>query len=726
MSKTLIKQLEERQLPNELVLMRWSPNTDLLAIANAKGELSLHRLTWQRVWLLSAPEDGEKIKNLAWRPDGKLIAVVYTNSKTLCMIDIENKNIVHKIPLTQEQVQCSCMAWLSLSPPMETKDELKQNNPASCTGEYLPPLPNLSRSYGQEPERKEFTSQMLDMLFLGQENGTILMYIFGMFYCGMIKIGEGPIIEINGGGGKALWASWKNSECIVVVQLSSTILQNSNAFLNLAKLQAHMECLKDYLSKSINALSEAWETILLEMDEKIAKYAADKAPGSVAADFLELLMIGVPSPDLKNFLLRDLTEKGLKKLGNSIDMCYSNIQKLALKSLSSVGMALTYHLSEMKGMVRFGGPYEALGLKEETPITNALSAVQSFLAKTSEVQQVIDHSMRDYRAFITWLYTIILRLNDERVPSEMSKISQQDLTYIAEYLRGFDKVEETASRRKGVNLEKLGQYLRQDPLQTCFSPEGSEWASMLVENKCLQNYPLIIRQDFEGSLLQSHDTLVEAINQVFVNAYQDLTKHFTHSTISLKFVSVDTFAQRVTNDGKLIVGAPSSDYKVLQIYRIKANNSSELELDNVSYIDLCNRQESNVQASGFNGKLSDLKFYSLNYLTLLLINETNKETSLIQLPLNHSLLSDSNQHASIINLSELIESNSCKSFNDPFPRWIAVSGQRKVVAILNENKRKIRIVETEIENEESEHSKQDVTDEHMMDTTTSAINESGS
>ena len=82
----------------------------------------------------------------------------------------------------------------------------------------------------------------------------------------------------------------------------------------------------DYMSRTLMAISEAWETILLEMDEKLAKYAADKPPGTVAAEFLELLMVGHPTTDLVNFLLRDLTEKGLKKLGHSIDICYSNIQ----------------------------------------------------------------------------------------------------------------------------------------------------------------------------------------------------------------------------------------------------------------------------------------------------------------------------------------------------------------------------------------------------------------
>lgn len=85
----------------------------------------------------------------------------------------------------------------------------------------------------------------------------------------------------------------------------------------------------DYLSRTLMAITEAWETILLEMDEKLTRYAEDNPPGSVAADFLELLMIGIPSENLESFLLRDLTEKGLKKLGHSIEMCYSNIQVIS-------------------------------------------------------------------------------------------------------------------------------------------------------------------------------------------------------------------------------------------------------------------------------------------------------------------------------------------------------------------------------------------------------------
>ena len=55
---------------------------------------------------------------------------------------------------------------------------------------------------------------------------------------------------------------------------------------------------------------------MLEMDNKLHTYAKQMPDHhGMAADFLELLMLGTPSPELENFLLQELGEKGLKKLG---------------------------------------------------------------------------------------------------------------------------------------------------------------------------------------------------------------------------------------------------------------------------------------------------------------------------------------------------------------------------------------------------------------------------
>lgn len=473
----------------------------------------------------------------------------------------------------------------------------------------------------------------------------------------------------------------------------------------------------DYLSRTLMAISEAWETILLEMDEKLTRYAETNPPGGMVADFLELLMIGIPSQNLEKFLLHDLTEKGLKKLGHSIEMCYSNIQKLVLKNLTSVGMALVYQLAEMRGMVRFGGPYELLGLTDETVITNGLHATEAFLAKSSEIQQVIDHSMRDYKAFFRWLYVVILRLTDERIPSEVSRISQQELTFIAEFLRGFDKTESGVGGRKGVNLEKLGQYLRREPLQTCLTPEGSEWATMLDENHCLRDHPLIVKQDLNYSLLQSHEKLVTAVHNVFREAYQGLVEHFTLSSINLTPSNGFELSQIATNDNSLLVATCDVDRKLLRLFKVECTCTEPVSLDFVSgTVEVDQRSE--IHSKGYvECTVVDLQFYSNEYLSLLLLNKHSQATYLVQMPLNRVRIFE-NRDKNVVSLADLLGNSWPRPFQGMSAGRIAVSGARKVAAVLSESNRKIRLLETEVEpeDEEDEEEEEDGSND-MLDTT---------
>lgn len=43
--------------------------------------MALHRLTWQKVWSLPPPSEGVTVKGIAWRPDGKVIAIAYSTSE---------------------------------------------------------------------------------------------------------------------------------------------------------------------------------------------------------------------------------------------------------------------------------------------------------------------------------------------------------------------------------------------------------------------------------------------------------------------------------------------------------------------------------------------------------------------------------------------------------------------------------------------------------------------
>jgi anaphase-promoting complex subunit 4 len=105
----------------------------------------------------------------------------------------------------------------------------------------------------------------------------------------------------------------------------------------------------------IKEMEELWEDILVEMDQKFQLYALEKynnnnkggttplamqnnanginnnnnqSDSSLVNDFMLLYSFGSCSEHFKNFLLNELTEKGLKKLELSVENYYSSIQRL--------------------------------------------------------------------------------------------------------------------------------------------------------------------------------------------------------------------------------------------------------------------------------------------------------------------------------------------------------------------------------------------------------------
>uniref|UniRef100_A0A4W5KEW8 Anaphase-promoting complex subunit 4 n=1 Tax=Hucho hucho TaxID=62062 RepID=A0A4W5KEW8_9TELE len=86
------------------------------------------------------------------------------------------------------------------------------------------------------------------------------------------------------------------------------------------------------------------------------------------------------SPELQALLMNQLTVK-LKKLGQSIETSYSSIQKLVISHLQSGSEAL----------------------------------------KDNKFLQVIDKSMKNFKAFFRWLCVAMLRMSEDHVPPELNK-----------------------------------------------------------------------------------------------------------------------------------------------------------------------------------------------------------------------------------------------------------------------------------------------------------------
>ena len=133
--------------------------------------------------------------------------------------------------------------------------------------------------------------------------------------------------------------------------------------------------------------------------------------------------------------------------------------------------------------------------------------------------QVIDESMKNFKAFFRWVYVEILKLSEETVSGDLSKVSQQDITFIAEFLKRFQPVESTGGSVSHLYLEKVGQYLEDAPLVQPPDNSANPWHQLLEKHPEIQEVPFIIPINTGTSLVQEHAKLEAAVSQVGISRF---------------------------------------------------------------------------------------------------------------------------------------------------------------------------------------------------------------
>ena len=99
-------QLLDKGTTTDVHLAVWCPSMDLLALVATDGQLSVHRLNWQRLWSITPDSP---VSALCWRPDGKLLAAALEVGTV--------SGQWHKSPnLTQAEYACADASFQALHP----------------------------------------------------------------------------------------------------------------------------------------------------------------------------------------------------------------------------------------------------------------------------------------------------------------------------------------------------------------------------------------------------------------------------------------------------------------------------------------------------------------------------------------------------------------------------------------------------------------------------------
>lgn len=719
----VIKQLEDKNVQNEINVMVWSDRMDLVALSNIKGEVALHRLSWTRAWSLSPPKENLQVNAIAWRPDGKVLAVGYDSGEVL-LIGIENKKTLN---VKDARTEITCLAWVQEKVETKLKDTftLKEEPPKNymkyidLSKLYLrDPVPNASLDSSNSEEAKETNflqdQTELNLLLVGTKDGYVHIRVFGCFTCSILNMNEYlgtscsvENIHVSEDLSK-IFITVKDAEHnIKIIVLNGQIFKTHTQELFCVAIKyVKLVDLVKYLTNTIANITETWESFLLEIDHKLSKYAKKVPEGGVTADFLDLLTFGICSPELEEFLITDLTKKGLEKFGQTIEMSYANIQKLLLKNVTKFGQNLSYHLAELRGMARLEHRYDVIGLKEDQ-ITKAIQSSGAFLIKAGEMQQIINHSVINYKAFFRWLYGAILFLMDETVPTEIHKITQQDLAYITEFLQNFDHIgNKDGQNTKGFIMERLGQYLADAPLVVLPNMDGNDWTSFLSENECIQNHPSILQHYKNTSLIQQFKELAVKIYDIFDAPKAALQVKFKPIYIfdCFNFGEVNLRMSSINITKEMILFAflqPSTQFFLLQVHI-----TDDKCLARCGKFHFTQLTEESPQIYD----ILDVAFYSNNILSLLLQDTTGyKSATILQFPLAPAL--EKLVEIDIaVDISKTALPNSNGSVVTPklFKNTemagsvFAVSGSRRVGIVLSENKRKIKLFEMEAEEEDEE------------------------
>uniref|UniRef100_A0A452J176 Anaphase-promoting complex subunit 4 n=1 Tax=Gopherus agassizii TaxID=38772 RepID=A0A452J176_9SAUR len=720
------------------------PPQHILFVKNSP--VLLHRLAnFQRVWSLPPNENtGKEVTALAWRPDGKILAFGLADTKRVILCDVEKPESLHSFSV---DAPVTYMHWMEVTE--ESSVLTSFYNAEDESNLLLPKLPALPKN-----NFCDLFVIRLNALVLGGSSGFIEVYAYGMYKIATVA---GSCL------GLCFSSDLKSLSVITEVQVSPdsapeiTYFQLDTSLLSvylpevtrMARKFTHISTLLQYIKLSLTCMCEAWEEILMQMDSRLTKFVQEKnTTTSVQDEFMQLLLWGKASLELQALLMNQLTVKGLKKLGQSIESSYSSIQKLVISHLQSGSEALLYHLSELKGMASWKQKYESLGL-DAAGIEGAITAVGSFILKANELLQVIDSSMKNFKAFFRWLYVAMLRMSEDHVLPELNKMTQKDITFVADFLtEHFNEAPDLYNRKgKYFNVERVGQYLKDedDDLVSPPNTEGNQWFNFLQNSTHLKESPLLFPYYPQKSLHFVKRRMEGIIDQCLQKpAVSPVCYKRCDSTPRL-FKLPFMWNDKSSNLHYVLFTMLESSLSKIYILR-RHTDVSRSANNGLLSVDFGNFLNNSINESSDTGFYScvDAHFYDDETITVVLkenAEQEGKERILAQLPLSSVYVDEDQEREFSLNSNKRLDEQSddiptrtvflesqWRVLENMKAQYVAVNGIRKVSCVLSSNLRHVRVFEMDVEDdgeaeeeEEEEETTPIVGDEHE-ELTLSAVN----
>ncbi|CAG0919775.1 unnamed protein product [Notodromas monacha] len=722
-----LRYVEEKPVGIPLTLLEWSPKMDLIAVASKTGEALLYRLNWVKIWGRAPPDISALVTAIVWRPDGRLIAFGY-KSGDIMLREIEHGDTVHYLHVSSE---VTFLHWSSETFVQEDFDSRARQKhtvfPPSFDNseDIFPELPSLSKCFGMAKgvweerdgtRKRMLDSESLNILVVCLSSSRVLLYAYGIFLFAAVSLEDLELSKNPTVLGAAITDNF--DKLLVVLREADSFNTHLRTFktsfvrreredvIFFAKICAQMGTLIQYLNRCMQGIREAVELMSGEFESKFDSIRQsldldcetdEDSRYDLLAQFAEYKAFGCLSDALEKDFVHGISVRGLRKLRTSLERGYTNIQSLLTEYMLTAAEALYDHADRLLGLARCEETYDYLGFSKENAL-KTVKSVEQLVLKINEFQQVL---LKLFESFLKFKPCDSLPDGNETTPEE----TQCAMDFVEQLLAPHFRHPASSHRQGKLKmLEQVTQYIKDTPLVFPVDNRDEEglmsWAEFVDSMK--EEYGAEVEDDL--TVTDARVSLTTAL-RICAENLQELVE-FRQS-----FGDIPTFGEPAELKFGFSPCVRFHDGCIL----FKSITKSQQE---VAFCSLKNGQWVGVRCqlmaageSSCPAVIDDADFYSPAVTSFLIYDQA--PAKLLQLPWKDIVSEFSPiefdsfpcvlfrfRESVVQNLDDIRAGGS-----------LAISGTRKVVAILFKDKLRVRVMETEYVEDDEEQMTEDARDE---------------
>ena len=535
------RQICDKPCNSGILQAKWSPLHDLVAVITTNGDIRLHRMHWQKVWVITPKESPAtccawKTTNHSWKNSAKLLAVGHQNGD-VSFIEIEKASVVHTLKLGSA---VTSLDWVHIEldqtvhePHLDFLPEIHKEELAR----YL----MQGHTMGSELEQQCF-------LTVATEDGTVRLYLDGIFMALRLTLDDYPLkfdshlitsTHLCPSNGiltivsKSTSASLPNSSgdeedeevpsayYLHRFHCPSLLASNSSRELCLiSRAYTQLHLLLKRSQKVLSQMSDSSEDISLKINLKLEKLdkLLEGTESSVAAEFTIAYATGDTSSELETFLTQNLTSKGLKQIEQSVQLAYASMHSDISEELEVLIQHIMVYLLNIYGMSKWTEKFDSLGINEDM-VLDCLNKFATFEMKILKLLEVISSDMEDFSIFFTWLTCLCYQVTSAETQPNFPQLSFKEFDNMVNFL---EHRLQKSSPGGTFNLERVSHFFDQKKAET--SPligsddddsEQNTWYEYMQSKPCLKTHPLILTAQNGTSLLGQFQKFKDSFDGIF-------------------------------------------------------------------------------------------------------------------------------------------------------------------------------------------------------------------